>query len=171
MDLYDKYLNNTIHLLKFRGRSEKEIRDHLQSKKAPLEIIEKIITYCKDLKFIDDEKFAVDWVRSRLTYRLKSKKIIKLELIKKGIEPEIIEKVLGDSGKNENANTDLDLAKKLVQHRLSRYINLPRQEIYQKLGGFLSRRGFDWETIKQAIDSELALEYNKQNKQQTANDE
>jgi regulatory protein len=165
MDLYDKYLNNTIHLLKFRGRSEKEIRDHLQSKKAPLEIIEKIITYCKDLKFIDDEKFAADWVRSRLTYRLKSEKIIKLELIKKGIEPEIIEKVLGESHENESANTDLDLAKKIVKQRANRYINLPRQEVYQKLGGFLSRRGFDWDVIKQAIDSEFALEYNKQNRQ------
>jgi regulatory protein len=165
MELYNKYLNNTIRFLKFRGRSEKEIRDYLHVKKAEPDIIEKIISYCKDLKFIDDEKFAADWVRSRSTYRLKSKKIIKIELIKKGIDPEIIEKALVGLRTNESTSTDLDLAKKLVQIRINRYINAPRQEIYQKLGGFMARRGFGWDTIKQAIDSELALEYNKQNRQ------
>jgi len=29
----------------------------------------------------------------------------------------------------------------------------PRQEIYNKVGSFLARRGFDWGTIKKAIDS------------------
>ena len=163
MDGYDKYLNNTLRFLKFRDRSEKEIRDYLRQKKAAPEIIEKIISYCKDYGFINDKKFAADWVRSRSTHRLKSKKIIKIELIKKGIDPEIIEKAL--SLLQETENTDLNLAKKLVQLRINRYINAPRQEIYQKLGGFLSRRGFSWDTIKQAIDSELALEYNKQNRQ------
>ena len=165
MELYDKYLNNTLRFLKFRGRSEKEIRDYLHAKKAPPEISEKIISYCKDLKFIDDEKFAVDWVRSRSTYRIKGKKIIKVELIKKGIDPEIIEKALSGLQENESINTDLDLVKKLVKQRANRYKNVPRQEIYQKLGSFLFRRGFEWDAIKQAIDSELGLEYNKQNRQ------
>ncbi len=165
MDLYTNYLNNTIRFLKFRDRSEKEIRDYLHNKKAPSEIIEKIISYCIDHNFINDERFAADWVHSRSTYRLKSKKIIKFELIKKGINPEIIEKVFGLQEDESNENTDLNLAKKLVQDRLPRYINAPRQDIYQKLGGFLSRRGFNWEIVKQAIDSELALEYNKQNRQ------
>ena len=161
---YDRYLKNTLHFLKFRDRSEKEIRNYLQQKKASPEVIEEIISYCKDHSFINDEKFAVDWVRSRSTYRLKSKKIIKMELIKKGIDPEIIEDALGDLREDEGTNTDLSLAKRLVKLRLPRYGDLPRQEIYQKLGGFLSRRGFNWDTIKQAIDSELALEYNKQNR-------
>ena len=166
MDLYANYLNNTLRFLKFRARSEKEIRDYLSQKKAAPEIIEKIIFYCIDHNFINDERFAADWVRARSTYRLKSKKIIKIELIKKGIDPEIIEKALVSLQENEsNEGADLNLAKKLVQLRINRYTTLPHQEIYQKLGGFLSRRGFDWDTIKQAIDSELSLEYNKQNRQ------
>ena len=164
MDLYSTHLNSTLRYLKFRDRSKKEIRDYLHSKKAPSEIIEKIISYCIDHNFINDERFAADWVHARSTYRLKSKKIIKLELIKKGIDPETIEKALG-SQEESNESNDLNLAKKLVQLRINRYINASRQEIYQKLGGFLSRRGFSWEIVKQAIDSELALEYNKQNRQ------
>lgn len=159
MDLYNKYLNKTLHFLSFRGRSEKEIRDYLQKHKAPIEIIRKIIAHCKNYGFINDEKFVLDWIHSRSTYRLKSKRIIKIELIKKGVDPEIIEKVL-NNGSDKELN-DREQAKKLVEKRLTRYKGLPREVIFQKLAGFLARRGFDWETSKDAIDGVLRLEYNK----------
>ncbi len=159
MDLYDKYLNNTLRFLSYRGRSEKEISDYLQKKNAPPEIIEKIIAYCKNYNFLNDEKFAKDWVRSRTTYRLKSKWIIKMELQKKGIDPEIIEKILNVKG-NEGI-IDSQQVKKLIEKRLPRYKGLPRNVLYQKLGGFLARRGFDWGTIKKSIDDVLKSEYNK----------
>ncbi len=159
MDLYDKYLNKTLHFLSFRGRSEKEIQDYLQKHKAPIEIILKIIAHCKNYGFINDEKFAQDWIHSRSTYRLKSKRIIKIELIKKGIDPDIIEEVLKRGSEIEP--NDQEQAKKLVEKRLPRYKDLPREVIFQKLAGFLARRGFDWETSKNTIDAALRLEYNK----------
>lgn len=159
MDLYDKYLNNTLRFLSYRGRSEKEIRDYLQKKNASPEIIEKIITYCKEYNFLNDEKFAKDWVRSRTTYRLKSKWIIKMELQKKGIDPEIIEKTLNVKGNEEISDTQQ--VKKLLEKRLSRYKDLPRDKLYQKLGGFLARRGFSWDIIKKSIDDILKSGYNK----------
>lgn len=159
MDLYDKYLNNTLRFLSYRGRSEKEIRDYLQKKNAPREIIEKIITYCKEYNFLNDEKFARDWVRSRTTYRLKSKWIIKMELQKKGIDQEIIEKTLNAKGNEEISDTQQ--VKKLLEKRLSRYKDLPRDKLYQKLGGFLARRGFGWDIIKKSIDDILKSGYNK----------
>jgi len=159
MDLYDKYLNNTLRFLSYRGRSEKEIRDYLQKKNAPPEIIEKIITYCKEYNFLNDEKFARDWVRSRTTYRLKSKMIIKMELQKKGIDPEIIEKTLNVKGNEEIS--DAQQVKKLLEKRLSRYQGLPRDKLYQKLGGFLARRGFGWDIIRKSIDDILKSGYNK----------
>ncbi len=153
MDEYDKLLNLTLRFLSYRGRSEKEVRDYLQKKKAPTEIIERVIERCREYGFINDEKFARDWTTSRSTFRLKSKRIIKLELMRKGVDREVIDKALeqeATSGTNDQAQ-----AKKLVEKRISRLRGLPRQEIYQKLAGFLGRRGFDWETIKKAIDDVL----------------
>ena len=54
-----------------------------------------------------------------------------------------------------NSVSDLDTAKGLVSKKIERYRHLPKQELYQKLGGFLGRKGFDWETIKKAIEFEL----------------
>jgi regulatory protein len=159
MDLYDKYLNSALHFLSFRGRSEKEVKDKLIQKNAPIEVIEKIISTLKQKRFLNDEQFAKDWVHSRSTYRLKSKRIIKMELQKKGIGPEIIEKTLNQNDDEEFS--DSQQVKKILEKRLSRYKGLPKNILYQKLGGFLARRGFDWDTIKKSIDDVLKSEYNK----------
>ena len=159
MDDYEKYLNLTLRFLSFRGRSEKEVRDYLQKKKAPLEIVDKIIESCREYGFINDEKFAKDWTTSRSNYRLKSKRIIKLELMKKGVDREVIDQTI-----NQAATDGIDdnlQARKLVEKRIGRLRGLTKDEIYRKLVGFLGRRGFDWGTIKTAIDEVLKEEYNK----------
>ena len=51
--------------------------------------------------------------------------------------------------------SDLEMAKKLAEKKMPKYKDLPKQEIYQKLGGFLARKGFNWDTIKKAIDDAL----------------
>lgn len=169
MEDFEKYYLMAANFLSYRPRSEKEVRDKLLLKKAPNEIVEKVIAEMKRQRFIDDEQFAHDWVRSRSTYRLKSKRVIKIELLQKGIDPEIIERVLnnttaapaGGQGDEEEKLDDLAQAKKLAASRIDRYKHLSKYEIYQKLGGFLARRGFNWETSKKAIDDVMNLEYNK----------
>jgi len=38
---------------------------------------------------------------------------------------------------------------------MDRMQGAPRNEIYSKIGGFLSRRGFSWDIVKKAIDETL----------------
>jgi SOS response regulatory protein OraA/RecX len=84
-----------------------------------------------------------------------------MELKTKGVAQDIIEQAISNfqfSIVNEEESrgvNDLETAKKLVEKKIARYMHLPKQELYQKLGGFLGRKGFDWETIKRAIDTEL----------------
>jgi len=156
MDLSErikKYLENVYRYLAIRNRSEKEIRDYLTKKKAELEIITLIIEKLKKQKFLDDEKFARSWILSRARFRPKGKSALKFELLQKGISKEIIEKVLQE--KIEDMPDELTQAKRLIERRIEKLKDKPKQEIYQKVGGFLARRGFDWNTIKKAIDSLL----------------
>lgn len=153
---FEKYLNLAYNFLSFRIRSEKEIRDYLSSKKALPETIEKIITKLKDHKFLNDEDFAKTWVESRQRVKPRSKFILKMELKQKGIDPEIIEQVLAED--NKEVVSDLEMAKKLVEKNIRKYRGLGRQEIYQKLGGVLGRKGFNWGVIKKAIDEILNKE-------------
>lgn len=159
VDLIRKYLENTYRYLGIRNRSEKEIRDYLLRKKAEPEVIEAIVKRLKNQKFLDDEVFARGWIISRARSRPKGKSALKFELQQKGIAKDIIEKVLSEV--NEDIPDELTQAKNLIGRQIEKIKDVPRQEIYNKVGSFLARRGFSWETIKKAIDDVLAKELHK----------
>jgi len=149
-DAYEKYLNGVLRFLSYRGRSEKEVREYLKKKQAPEEIIEKIIARCMEYGFVNDEKFAKDWTASRAKFRGKSKRIIKMELLQKGVGRELVEKTMSE-GEGKKID-DEKQARMLAEKRMERLRGLPREEIFRKLAGFLGRRGFDYEVIKRVID-------------------
>jgi regulatory protein len=159
MDNFEKFYNKSLEFLSYRPRSEKEVRDRLEIKnqkskiKVDESIIDKVIEKLKEKKFLNDEEFARGWIESRLRFKPRSLKLIKFELKQKGIKPEIIEKIMiNDEGLRIN---DLESAIKLVEKRIGRVKDLPKQKIYEKLGRFLASKGFGWDTIKKSIDETL----------------
>ena len=153
-DLYKKYLDTALHFLSFRPRSEKEVRDNLIKKKAPMEIIEQVITRLKVHRFVNDEEFVRWWIEQRSKFRPKGMRIIKLEL------KHIIENAMVPQETDEpSSDNDLVMAKKIVEKKLPKYKGMEKREIYQKLGAYLARKGFDWDTIKKVIDDVLTGNY------------
>lgn len=149
---FEKFYNKALEFLSYRQRSEKEVRDKLKTKDVAPEIIDRIIAKLKEKKFINDEEFARMFSENRLRFKPRSSRLIKLELKQKGIDPETIDKIINDEGLMIN---DLESAKKLVEKRIERIRDLPKQEIYEKLGRYLASKGFNWDTIKKAIDETL----------------
>ena len=149
-ELFGKYLTLSYRYLSIRNRSEKEIRDYLGKKNALPEVIEKIICSLKEKKFLNDEEFARSFVLNRARLKPKGKTLLAIELRQKGIAQDLIEKVL-DEVKGEIPD-ELSQAKSLIVKKMQKMVGLPKQEIYQKVGGFLARRGYSWDVIKKAID-------------------
>ena len=158
MDYFEKFYNKALKFLSYRPRSEKEVRNKLKIKSEKLKIedstaiIDRVIQKLKEYKFLDDVEFAKKWIESRLRFRPRSLRLIKIELKRKGIDPETIDKMINDEGLMIN---DLENAKKLIQKKLERFKSSSKEEIYQKLGRFLASKGFDWDTIKKSIDEVL----------------
>lgn len=157
MDLFEKYYTLSLKYLSFRQRSEKEIVNYLKKKKTSEEVIVRIIAKLREHKFLDDALFAKLWIDSRNRAKPRSKWLLTRELREKGVSQEIIETLLLTAGV---VKSDLSLAREAIAKRIVKYRELPRQEIYQKVGGFLARRGFNWETSKRAIDDLLKEGYN-----------
>ncbi len=158
MDDFGKFLDKALYYLSFRPRSEKEVRDNLLKKKATPEVIDRVLNSLNEQNFLNDQDFTRWFIDQRIRFKPKSVRIIKLELRQKGISQEIIEQAFANLEKNEESESptsDLDSAKKLVERKIDRYRDLPKQQIYQKLGAFLARRGYDWDTIKKSIDDGL----------------
>ena len=155
MGVFERFYNFALRFLSYRPRSEKEVRDRLKIKykKSNLKdlklIIDRVIERLKKHKFINDEEFAKWWIESRLRFKPRSLRLIKLELKQKGIDSETINKIINDKGLMIN---DLEQAKKLVEKRIVRLKGLDKQKVYEKLGRFLASKGFNWDTIKKTID-------------------
>lgn len=143
-------LQKVYRLLSIRDRSEKEIRDYLQRKKAqnPDEIVEKLI----EQGYINDERFAREWVGARRRSKQKGVKALRLELWQKGINKEIIEEVVSSQ---LSAISEEQVAEKALEKKIKIWKNLDQVEFRKKAIDFLMRRGFEYETAKKAIDKFL----------------
>ena len=131
-------LKQALFFLKFRPRSEAEVREYLAKKGAGGAQINEVIEKLKRLKFINDEEFIGFWLRRREA-RPRASRVIKLELNKLGVDKELIERVLGDQ-KQADRQRAAKLAEKL------------RGKDQNKVMAALGRRGFDWDTIRAVID-------------------
>jgi len=136
-------------LLKFRLRSEQELRDKLSTKNLPTPIAEQTIRYFKESELIDDAVFARQWTSSRMKKPFGLGRI-RLELQKKGIEAAIIDKVLTEAGRQYD---ELAVVTPLAKHRASKYSNVSTEKIRQRVYGYLLRRGFSTSSVIKALKS------------------
>src|SRR3712207_6451025 len=94
MEHFEKYFLAAVKFLSYRPRSEKEVRDKMVEKNASSEIIEEVVRLLKEQRFLNDEDFAKWWVEQRTKFHPKSKRVLSLELRRKGISPTLAEEVV-----------------------------------------------------------------------------
>jgi len=134
-----------LRFLEFRARSEDEVRRHLSQKgEFSDESIGKAIEKLKSVRLIDDEAFAEAWTKDRLTFRPRSRLMIKRELIQRGV----------DSDTADAATDEVDDRESAFQAGMKKARLLPRleyPEFYKKLSAYLGRRGYGGEAIHSAV--------------------
>ncbi|UCG42736.1 MAG: RecX family transcriptional regulator, partial [candidate division WOR-3 bacterium] len=100
----------------------------------------------KQLKLVDDTKFARDFVADRVRIGHKGKRIARLELIKLGVSKEDTRQAI------DSAPDELEAAREVISKYQSRYAKLGPAVRRRRLYALLSRRGFPYEVIKQALN-------------------
>lgn len=133
-----------LDLLMKMDQAEKELRRKLSLKSFPSDVIDEAISYVKNYNYINDDRYAKNYV----SYRSggKSKRQVKMELQLKGIEKEKAEELLDESFNEEEA------VSKLIKKRIGSKTELSQDEL-RKLMAYLYRRGFDGELIRSKIRS------------------
>lgn len=160
--LYKKLLKKSFFFLKYRQRSEKEIKDNLVRtlKKHKVSIpnqesvINKVIAKLKSLKLVNDSQFAESFIEYRLKIKPKARRIIVQELKNKGIDSELIEKLTKIYFTSENQT---ELLKNILAKRAQRLKNIPNYEKKLKLTRYGLSKGFEYDDIRNVID-EITLE-------------
>ena len=138
----DKIYGLVLRYLAIRQRSQWEIETYLQRKQCPTPLQEKILARLRSNGLVDDQAFAEAWVNNRRLLKPVSKRRLQLELKQKHVSDEIISQVLAEDETDER-----DVLKELI-------IRKRKQTKYkdtQKLIAFLSRQGFNYGDIKDAL--------------------
>jgi len=126
-----------LRLLSHRARSENEMRTRLAMRGIPPEAIEDEIERLQKAGLLDDEKFARAWVENRKRTAPRGRRMLRYELLGRGIEHGSVEIATRDVDDRETA---LALARQKAR-------TAPRTSydaFLTKVGGFLRRRGFDY---------------------------
>jgi regulatory protein len=142
----EKAHEKALRYLTSRPRSEWEVRQNLLKAGYGIATIDRVLEKLRAVGLVDDADFVRYWLDNRAQFKPKGEVALRQELRRKGIEREVIDRILEESSHAEDkAALQAALAK------ADRYRQLPRQEFAQKLGAYLARRGFDYETVREAV--------------------
>lgn len=140
---FGKLYQRALEWVLVRPRSEKETYDYLYKKvyekKLDKEYINRIIDRLKEKKYLNDETFARYYVENRFVKKGISKKRLRMELMKKGVAANTIDEVL--DGRN-----DEEEIKKMIIKKRARYDD-------EKLIAYLCRQGFDYQLVKDLVQT------------------
>lgn len=136
-----------MHLLEDMDRTESALREKLRQGMYPEEAVEGAIDYVKSFGYLNDARYAENFVRSRKSS--KSRREIRALLSRKGIADEWIENAFEICyGKEDEQEAVLRiLKKKKVDPRTADEAQM------QKIYGFLARKGFRFDTVRQVIQN------------------
>ncbi len=152
---FGKVYARALEYCLMRPHSAKEVRDYLYRKTRDARtktgavkkgvspsITSRVFERLINKGYIDDEKFTRYWVENRNLTKGVSQRKLQAELRAKGVEVGIIDRLLGETTRN-----DEDELLKVIQKKRARYPD------DQKLMQYLARQGFSYDDIKAALSS------------------
>jgi regulatory protein len=105
-----------------------------------------VIDRLKRADLLNDAEFIKYWLENRSAFSPRSSRALKQELLRKGVGREAIDQVLGEVDHNES-----EAASRSALAKANRFKQLPQKEFTLKMSQYLARRGFDYETIREAV--------------------
>jgi regulatory protein len=150
---FGKLYTRSLEYCLIRPRSSKEMRDYLRKKtfaskyknrKGELKerlgvsqhITDRVLGRLQEKDYVNDEKFANWWIENRHLKKGISHRKLQNELMLKGVDRKIIDKVLNNSMRDET-----DDLKKVISKKIGKYSD------EKKLIQYLMRQGFRYNDI------------------------
>jgi regulatory protein len=153
--IYDEIIlkrakEKALSILKFTDRTELEVRKKLSEAGYQEDIIEKAIAYVSSYGYLNDERLASSFTRARMNK--KSKMVIRMELMQKGVSIDVINQVLSEEySEDPEEDAELEAIRKAVAKKTKSPETMERED-KQKLIASLYRKGFNIGKIKKILE-------------------
>ncbi len=130
----------TIVLTKLtaQARSRHELAEALAAKAVPDEVSTAVLDRFEELGLVDDSAFAEAWIESRQASRGLSRRMLRQELRRKGVDDEVI----AESLDSLDPDAEVAAARRLVERKLSSTRNLDPAARLRRLTAMLARKGY-----------------------------
>jgi regulatory protein len=127
-------------LLSMRPHSEKELEKKLREKGFPAVVIKEALEKLHDLKYLNDESFAIGWARDLAVNKLRGNRKIIASLREKGVASQLIDDAIAAARLeiSEEEAIAVLVRKKAAKKKPTAFDIKEKQRIFQSLMG----RGF-----------------------------
>lgn len=143
-----KAFNKALSYLSFQMRSEYEVKKKLLDAGFGESVIFEAIRKLEKLGFLNDETYSKALLETKKKTAKKGPKAIKQDLIKKGIDKEIQNKVLDTFTYEEQ----LEVAKELAEKTIRSNNKKTPSQVKQKIQEILIRKGYSFVVINEVLD-------------------
>ena len=143
-------LEKSFTFITATAKTEKQIRDYLYKKGYLSSVVEFVLEKLRDYRYVDDLDYAQTYVGN--VGARKGKRLIKQALFQKGISKENIESALEELEEEDQESAAVGILEKYMRSKE------PTRENLTKAFRYLMGKGFDYETVKRAIERFGSLE-------------
>ena len=142
-------MERTLHYLSYRPRTNREVRTYLRTHGLAA-FAEHAISRCEELGYLDDEAYAVSFVRDRIRLGPRGMPRLVSELLSRGVDREIAERAIGVALADEDV-TEEELLRRVALRRLRSLRDVEPEVARRRLASFLDRRGFRTGAIRELV--------------------
>ncbi len=144
---YEFAMDSAFNYLSYAARTEKQLRDHLNKKRLPSEVIEKAMNKLREYKYADDATYADMFTKNAIASQ-KGKHYIQNKLRQKGVEDEKIEQALMHYDEDSEERNVSEFIEKQNQILMKYPPTIRKEKLFRKA---LSR-GFSSELITNTLN-------------------
>lgn len=141
-----------MNLLKSRAYTESQLRRKLEEGLYPEESIDAAIQYVKSYHYVDDARFARDYIVNQK--EKKSRRVIEMDLAAKGVSRELVEEAFSEIEEDGDGPDEEKLALMWLSRRRFDPATADFSE-KRRMAAFLYRKGIGGETVRRAVDGRL----------------
>lgn len=142
--LYKRGKSRALHLLASMERTEEQVKRKLESDGYPQAVIEQVIDFVKEYRYLDDERFASTYVRG--SQKFKSNALMKAELIRKGVSSSVVQSVFEE----EEVQDDEAAIRYWIEKKHIDVDNIEEAQLH-KFYMFLLRKGFKGDDVAKIL--------------------
>ncbi len=140
-----------MNLLQKKDYTEKQLRDKLLEGMYPVEIIDDAVSYVKSFRYIDDDRYARDYITYQMENRSRSR--ITQDLLGKGLSKEVIMGAIQELYAEDEGEVEINQIRALLAKKHYDTENCDYKE-KQKMMAFLLRKGYSMSLIRKVMSTD-----------------